>query len=362
MKKKTNKKTILIVLITLIIICLLCGTLGLIESKKEVNPNKPGDKKDYKVTYRYYLDGEEIEEMPELEEIEIANPDFEGSETTIPKYKYERYTCTNEVTGEFDEEKWEFNPDLTNNTTCRLYFLNTIHEVTVKVSNGKLPSNNPEEIVVVELEKDATINVLPNDGYKFEGVNCTNEVIGEYNEETKDLKISNVNINATCTITYTISDYTAEVQVQNGTVLENKKSANYGSTINFKVTPAENYTFDKVNCTNEQKATYNEETLTIKGLTNDTICTIEFKASKYKVKLNVENGKIIDGKNTLEKSEGQSAMFEVKANEGYSLTKSTIDCGKYDKNKVTFNNGYFTIPNVTEDITCNLTLKEAVTE
>lgn len=39
MKKKTNKKTILIVLIALIVICLLCGTIGLLESKKEVKPS-----------------------------------------------------------------------------------------------------------------------------------------------------------------------------------------------------------------------------------------------------------------------------------------------------------------------------------
>ena len=90
MKKKPKNKGIVITLILLIIICLICGTLGLLESKKTVTPNKPSKEKDFKVTYRYYLDGEEVDEMIEQEFTELNNPDFEGTVEEIPNYAFEK--------------------------------------------------------------------------------------------------------------------------------------------------------------------------------------------------------------------------------------------------------------------------------
>lgn len=360
MKKKTNRKGLLIVLISLIIICLACGTVGLLESKKGPENKKPSKQEEYKVAYKYFVDGEEVMEMPELETTNEPNPDFEGAENTIPKYKFERYTCTNEVTGEFDEEEWVFNPNLTNNTTCRLYFLETSHEVTIKVSNGKLPKNTPEETINVELEKDGTINVIPNDGYKFEGVTCTNEVVGEYNAETKDLKISNVTKNSVCNITFTISDFTAEISVQNGNATENRKSANYGGNLTFEVTPSENYVFDKITCTNGQKASYRDGKISISGLTNNTICTVEFKANKLKVTLELTNGKVIST-NPLEVSEGKTATFDIKANENFGYTNAVIDCTNDTGTKAEVTKDLFTIYNVTKDMTCKVKLKEKAT-
>ncbi len=359
MKKKASRKIIVTIIITLMIISLLMGTIGLLESKKD-KTKKPDKKEDYKITYKYYLDGEEVEEMPVLEEIENPNPDFEGAIDEIPKYKFERHACTNNVTGEFDEEKWEFIPDLTNNTTCRLYFLNTTHEVIIKASNGKLPSNNLEDRIKVELEKEGIINVIPQDGYKFEDVTCTNDTLAEYNSETKDLKITNVKKDSTCSISFTISDFTAEVTTTNGSVAESKKSGNYGSNLTFNVTPAENYKYNKVTCTNGQKAGYSDGVLTIIGLTNDTVCNVEFTASKHKITLNIKNG-TVNGNNPQEKLDGQSATFEIKANPGYSLSHPKINCGSFNISSVVFQGGYFTIPSVTSDITCEVELQQSAT-
>lgn len=360
MKKKTNRKVLLIVLITLIIICISCGTIGLLESKKDPEKKKPSEKEEYKAAYKYFVDGEEVMEMPELETTTEPNPDFEGAETTLPKYKFERYTCTNEVTGEFDEEKWEFNPNLTNNTTCRLYFLKTTHEVTIKVSNGKLPKNEPEETISVELEKEGTINVIPNNGYKFEGVTCTNDAIGDYNSETKDLKISNVTKDTTCSITFTISDFTAEISVQNGNVTENRKSANYGGNLTFEVTPSENYIYDTIECSNGQNASYGNGKVTILGLTNNTICTVIFKPLKYKVTLELTNGKVLTT-NPLEISEGKTATFDIKANENYGYSNAVIDCTNDSGTKADVTKELFIVYNVTKDMTCKVKLKELAT-
>lgn len=361
MKKKTNKKGVLIVLISLIIICLTCGTIGLLESKKGPEDRKPNKQEDYKIAYKYYIDNEEVTDMPELETTTEPDPDFEGAESTLPKYKFERYTCTNDVTGEFDEEKWEFKPNLTNNTTCRLYFLKTTHEVTVKVSNGKLPTNAPEEKVNVELESDGTINVIPNEGYKFEGVTCTNETTAEYNADTKDLKISNVTKDSTCSIAFTISDFTAELSVQNGNATESRKSANYGGNLTFEVTPSENYVFDKITCTNGQNASYGNGRVSINGLTNNTVCTVEFKANKLKVTLELTNGKVLTT-NPLEVSEGRTANFDIKADENYSYTNAVIDCTNDAGTRAEVTKDLFTVYNVTKDMTCKVRLKEKATE
>ena len=363
MKKKNKRKGILITLISLIILCLICGTIGLLESKKETINKKPQKEEDYKASYKYYVDGEEVLEMPELETTTDPDSDFEGAEHTIAKYKFERYTCTNEVIGEFDEENWEFIPTLTNNTTCRLYFLKTSHEVTIKVSNGKLPNNTQEQKLLVELDKDKTINIIPNDGYKYEGVTCTNNAVAEYDSKTKDLKVSNVSKETTCNVSFTISDFTAELKVEYGNTTENRKSANYGGTLQFDVTPSENYEFSDITCTNKQVAEYKDNKVIIIGLTDNTVCTIEFKALKHKVTLKVKNGKIKNGKDTQEKMDGQSAVFEIIANDGYDVTHYKItSCENYDRNKVAFQNGYFTIPNITDNITCELELTKKADE
>lgn len=363
MKKKPKGKGIVITLILLIIICLICGTLGFLESKKTVT-NKPSKNKDYKVTYRYYLDGEEVDEMIEQDFTEVANPDFEGATEKIPNYAFEKYTCTNNVLGEFDEEKWEFKPDLTANSTCRLYFIKTMHKVTFKANNGKLPSGNPEEEITVALEKDSKINIIGNDGYKFDKIECTNGVVATYDENTKDITVSNVKKDSTCTVSFKISDFTAEVTASNGSVTEPKKSSNYGGTVEFDVTPSENYKFGDLKCTNNQKGNYNEATgkLTITGLTNDTVCQIEFRPIRYQVTLTVKNGTILTtSENPQSIAEGRTASFGISPNEGYALTGAEASCTNPNGAKIEVSAGIVSIYNVTSDLTCTVSLKPKAT-
>lgn len=360
MKKKPKGKGIVITLILLIIICLLCGTLGLLESKKSVTTNKPNTNKDYKVTYRYYLDGEEVDEMIEQEFTEVTNPDFEGATEQTPNYAFEKYTCTNNVLGEFDEEKWEFKSDLTANSTCRLYFIKTFHTVTFKANNGKLPSGQNEEELIVALDKERKLNIIGNEGYKYDKVECTNGVTTTYDENTKDLTVSNVKKDSTCTVSFKISDFTAEVTASNGSVTEPKKSSNYGGTVEFDVTPSENYKFSEVKCTNGQKANYNEASgkLTITGLTNDTTCTIEFRPIRYQVTLIVKNGTILtNSENPQSVAEGRTASFGISPNEGYGLTGAEASCTNPNGAKIEASAGIVSVYNVTSDLTCTVTLK-----
>ena len=66
---------------------------------------------------------------------EIRTPIFEATElfargvgdtTDIVNkemYTFEKYECSNEVKGSWDNKKWKFTPDLTADSTCKLYFI-----------------------------------------------------------------------------------------------------------------------------------------------------------------------------------------------------------------------------------------------
>lgn len=359
MKKKTKGKGVIVTLILLIMICVSCGTVGFLESKN-INKDKNNNKNEnYQITYRYYLDGEELEEPLEQVFTEVPNPEFEGSTTEIPNYKFERYSCTKDVTGEWDEEEWTFKPELTDNSTCRLYFIKTIHEVTFKANNGKLPSGELEEKITAELEKESKINIKPNDGYKFDKVECNNGTTAEYDEITNDLTVSNVKKDSICTISFKISDFVVDVKANNGTVTTESKSVNYGDNATFYVTPSENYKFDTVTCTNGQKAIYNEanQQVIINGITNNTTCTVNFKPKKFTVSLTVENGNVETSQKEV--AEGGTATFtNIKPNAGYLLSGATLNCTPKNSSTVTsFQQGVATIANVTADLQCKITLK-----
>lgn len=357
MKKKSNG--IVIVLSSLMVICLACGMLGLYASMKPANKKPEEDKnKDFKVAYRYYLDGIEVNKMIEQEYIEENGAEFEGATTKKPAYSFEKYTCTNNVTGEWNEEKWEFKPNLTANATCRLYFLKNTHEVTIKVNNGKLPATLPEGKVKADLNKETKVNVLPNDGYQYDKVECTNEVIAEYDANTKDLKISNVKKDSMCTVSFKINDYKIEVKASYGTVSGEAKTARYGDNVVFEVTPAENHRFDVVTCTNGQNASYVDGKLTVQGITNDTICTVQFKPIKYSVSLTVEGGTLISGYTSPQSvSEGQKATFVADSIPGYDKTGAEIYCG--DDIHAEFQAGVVFIYDVRRDLNCTLKFKKS---
>lgn len=360
MKKKSKGKGAIITLILLIIICLICGTVGFLESKKDKTDNRENKNENFQVTYRYYLDGEELEEPLKQEFTQVENPEFEGALTEIPNYKFDRYSCTKDVTGEWDEENWEFKPVLTANSTCRLYFVKTIHEVTFKANNGKLPSGNPEEKITAELDKEAKINIKPNDGYKFEKVECSNGVVAEFDDTTNDLTINNVKKDSICTVSFKISDFVVDVKANNGTVATESKSVNYGDNATFNVTPAENYKYDNITCTNGQKAIYNEgnKQVVVNGITSSTTCTINFKSQKYNVSLIVENG--TPEVSNKEVAEGGTATFTgIKPNEGFVLSGATLTCSPKNSSTVTeFQTGIAKIANVTTDLQCKITLKK----
>lgn len=363
MKKKSN--AVMYIVLLLMLISLAGGIVGFLIDKNGLLIKKPQEeiKKEYKVNYKYYLDDVEISEMVKNETLDVPNPEFEGAVDTKAKYSYDKYTCTNEVTGEWNEETWTFTPNLTADTTCRIYFVNNFHEVTLTSINSLLPNNTNTDKYLIHKDEQKVITIIPNDGYKFDEVNkveCNKKENNEniiktsYNNEKNELTISNVTVDDTCTIYYKVNDFTAELNVANGTATETKKNGNYGDTITFEVIPSENYRFDTVTCSNGQTATYENNMITIKGINNDTVCNVQFKPKKYSVYLEVVNGTLLNGYSSPQQTgEGGSVSFGISLNEGYYLTNAKYTCD-VEGTQIFGQTGIVTVVNVHSDVKCKV--------
>lgn len=356
MKKKSN--TIIYILLALMIVNLVCGTIGLMASKTEKTPEETNEKeeeKEYTVSYKYYLDGTEVKEEIKKEEVETASEEFEGVTEKKNMYSFKEYKCTNNVEGTWDEEKWEFTPELTANTTCRLYFVKNFHNVTITAINGSIDNNLKEKVKTVELDETAVVKVTPTSGYKFTNVECTNNAKGEFKEDSNELTLSEVTKDSLCTITFGIKAYKAQVKLSNGNLEgEDTKSANYGENITFNITPSENYSDPTVSCTNGQNAGYSNGVLTVSAISNDTVCTIQFKLAKFNVNLKVNNGFVV-GASTQQTASGK-VVFGIDKNESYQYTGAETSCD-VASTKIDLTSSIVTITNVTSDVNCEVTLK-----
>lgn len=371
MKKKSNG--VLIVIIIMIILSLSGGIIGLLASIREdtITPSdKNNEKKDYEITYRYYIDSEEVSKSKIDDSKEktvecdlVTNPTCTSTkqEATI---KFEKYTCTNNVKGEWNETNWEFTPDLTANTTCRIYFTNLIHDIKIAVTNATLPVDNPEGIIKNKLGQDSTIVITPTTGYKFDKADCDNNATAEFNQETNLLTIKNVTKNTSCTISFKINDYTVEVKTSNGTSSSEPKSANYGGTVTFDVTPAENYGEATVTCTNEQKGTFANNILTVSGITNNTVCTVQFKKIQYSVNLTVVNGSLLSQSVNPQHPDANGLVtFAISPNEGFGYTGAEATCDNENYIPTIFaTSNVVRITGVNANLNCKLVLKKIETE
>lgn len=359
---KKNKTGTLYLLLFLIIITLAGGIIGLIANlnMKPSNPNDTNKDGKFKVTYKYYVDNTETSNIVKQEKIKIANEEFEGVIDEKEMYTFEKYECSNEVKGSWNNEKWEFTPDLTADSTCKLYFLKNFHEVQITTSNALLPNNTNTQKVLVERNNTKTLNLLPTEGYKFGEAKCTEGANASYDVTTKDLVIGNVNKDTKCDVSFAINGFTVEVETSNAEIKETKKTANYGDTVTFEITPKENYAFESVTCTNEQKAEFNGNTLTIKGLTNDSKCTVNFKFTiiKYTVSLTVENGTLLESsKSPQTTNNNMEVSFAISKNDGYLFTGAVLDCGA-DKVESELTSNVLKIKNINKNLTCKYILKE----
>lgn len=364
--KKANKG-ITVLLVILILICLIGGGLGLYKSFNKTEKKPDEEIIEYTITYEYYLDDEKVEQMPINEEISQTTPSDDNStsseESKEDLYEFEKYSCTNRVTGTWDNEKWQFIPNKTSDARCALYFTSNYYIVDVTAVNAEV--NTLETFKVRTVKKGETIDfsITPTDGFKFDKVTCTENATGTWNEEKQILTISEITKNTTCEISFIKNEYLVGIDVNNGSLTEiTKNTVEHGQSLSFTVIPSNNYEFSTVTCTNDQKATYDKGTnkLTVSNVTKETKCTINFTLKKHSVQVTINNGTTIST-NPQEVSEGKSATFVISPSAGYTNENATIKCTNGQNAQMNTTDNILTILNVTADTTCTVTLKEEST-
>ena len=235
------RKLMIVIISILIVACTALGIVGYLESKKEKDPSD--NEKDYKIEYKYYLDGVEVSEMPVNEKDENStdenedNNDINNEEETLAMYSFEKYDCTNNVKGIWDNDLWQFSvPEKNSDATCVLYFVSNYFEVEIKANNGVVNELEALKDRKVKRGESITYNITPTEGYNFEKVECTNNATAEWNEENSTLTVSNVTKNSVCEVTYSIGEYTIKFTANNGSISEETKTAKHGDTITTVIT------------------------------------------------------------------------------------------------------------------------------
>ena len=353
-----KNKIIIIVLSILFIASTSLGVLGFILKSKIPlsNPTPNVDTSKDGITYTYYLEDEEINEIPT--NTIIYNED--GTTELDTKYLFKKHTCSEGLTGSFNTNTWKF--DITNNTQkghCKLYFVNSKYKVTFTLKNAiESEENNP----IVEREKDGIFKLIPNEGYTYKEATCTNNKIPQWDDKNNTLTINAIMSDVNCDISFNRKQLKINIVVKNGKG-NTTENIYYGDSKSIIVEPNEGYKNAKVSCTNNQTATFDNNTINFTSLTNDTSCTITFqKLAVVNYKLNVSNptefenislisdvnqsieiGK--DGKIILRSTDGSTPKLSC----GDSIP-TTTELESTDQNKTI----EYVFYNMSKDITCQI--------
>ncbi len=281
-----KNKIIIIILSLLFLTSTSLGIFGLVlKSKIPTNNPKPSQnsQKDA-ITYTYYLENEKVDTIP-TNEI-IYNED--GTTELKINYVFKKHSCTEGLNGTFNNNTWKFDVSSSsiNKGNCDLYFVNSKYKVTFTLKNAiESPENNSE----IEREKDGIFKLIPNEGYIYSEANCTNNKNPQWDEKTNTLTINAIMSDVNCDITFNRKQLKINVVVKNGKG-NTTETVYYGDSKSIIVEPNEGFKDAKVSCTNEQTATFDNNTINFNSLTNDTSCTITFqKLALVNYKLNVSN-------------------------------------------------------------------------
>lgn len=324
-------KKVIIPISILIFICLSLGIFGFI-----LNINADEKEKAVKVSYRYFINGEESKNMPEEDD----------------GYQFDKYKCTNNVTGRWSEAKWKFTPKQKKSASCRLYFVDREYEIELIAPDGVVISG--DEKVKIKKDSDATFVIAPNEGLAIKEVTCTNDQTAKY--EDGKVIVEKPNDDATCTVVTEDAKYSVEVTAISGKVTDAKQEAKFGQNVIFNVTPNSSYILDNVSCTNNQNATWSNGKLTISKITASTKCTVAFKSNEYSVTVNATNATVPTKTKTI--TANGTVSFSVTPVADAKLQK--ISCTNGQTGKWTPNS--FTVTSVKSNTTCSITFVKPQTQ
>lgn len=327
-----KNKIVIVLLIIVILGCLSGGIFGLLNSK-----SKDNETTEYTVKILYYLDESQLlDKIPKNTEDEVL-------------YRYDRYVCTNKVTGTWDNDKWTFTPNKTADSTCKVYFVSAMHQITLNISNGALDASAE---TLIDKGKDGTFKINPTEGHVFNACTCENQEEILWDEIKNELTVKNIQSDTTCEVLFALSEFEVELVVANGKGAI-KKPAQYNAEFTSEVTASSGYGDPSIACTNKQTGTWENNQFKIANVKNNTKCTINFKSTQttptlYTVTLIISGNATYPGPTTVES--GGSAYFNLTINDGYKIGSIT-DC-----NNATNNDRLITVANVVKNTTCNVNI------
>ncbi|MBQ3142821.1 MAG: hypothetical protein IJB82_04870 [Bacilli bacterium] len=325
------------------------GAIGLVQSmdKEPLDQNT-----EYIIKYNYYVDDEEVTSLPT------------NKNKNKPDYVFNRYSCTNKVTGEWNENTWTFTPTITNNATCKLYFNKANYKINFNIEYGELRNNNgtllsdeqKEKGFTVEREKDYVAKIVPDEGYSLVSVECDKENVTNWDKENNELTVKNVKEDTTCKVKFGISNYEVKINVVGGAGTTTL-NVDHGNQVNSVVTPNAGYGNAKITCSNGQTGVWQDNKFTIEKITNTTECAVEFSILAYEIKVNVDGGTATPSSYTVHYN--SSKKFTITPDKGYTVSEGYGVTG-CPTGTLKYSNGELelTVSDVTTDLTCNVTLKK----
>lgn len=339
---------------SLLLLSITASVIGFVRSNRTVDnpkPQTPVKQKVY-VKYQYFLEDKEIDKLPEKEYL----LDEEGKETTKLKYEFIKYMCTNNLSGEFDKENWEFKTNRTNlESTCKLYFANTAYKANVTVTNGVAEKDE----LIIDREGTANFKITPAEGYVFKSVTCSNNKEAKWDESTKTLSIDVITEDVACKASFEIMELKVEMSVTNGegNTTETKK---YGESVQLLVQPHDGFNNPSVRCSNDQKAEVKDNKLIIERLTNNTSCSVTFnkiqpKLYKLKITSIPETVTITSGSQEQNVEAGKDAKITVRPGENDELGITCEDSSVPTTTNNPDGTLSYTFLNMSKDITCSIT-------
>ena len=194
----------------------------------------------------------------------------------------------------------------------------------------------PEEEVE---ESTKEVNSGENATFTYTGtlrnpkITCTNNQSGKI--EGKIITINKVTNNTTCSIS---SKHTVQIKVENGTTTETNKEVNTGEETTFTTTPNTGYSNPTVTCTNNQKGTIQNNTVTVSNITNDTTCTVTYKPTTYTITYNLGGGSVTGNPSTYT-IETNTITLKNPTKTGYTFTGWTGSNGSTPQTTVAIPKG-----------------------
>lgn len=201
----------------------------------------------------------------------------------------------------------------TKSTTSKTTTQKATYQVNVIANNGSVMNENIKNVIS---GKNVSFALVPNPGFMFGSISCTNGAKGTFAKTSNTLKVSNVTTNATCTVNFVPrNDIRVSVRGNNGTYSPTYKTISYGGSASFTIKPNNGFEYENVSCTNASYSV-SGNTLNVSNVTNDSTCTVTYKARYYSVV--VKDATTGEVKNTM------SVPYNYSYSGGATLSRSNV--------------------------------------